>query len=61
MTNISTQLLSQGSGLRYDPCLKMHVGAVDLQVAIKLLHMCGGFCRLTSLAHATPPSLVMAF
>ena len=36
------------------------VGAVDPQVALTLLHMCGGgFFRLAHLARATPPSLVM--
>ena len=36
------------------------VGAVDPQVALMLLCMCGGFCQLAHLARATPPSLVMA-
>ena len=35
------------------------VGAVDPQVALTLLRMCGGFCRLAHLARATPPSLAM--
>ena len=35
------------------------VGAVDPQVTLTLLRMCGGFCRLAHLAHATPPSLAM--
>ena len=35
------------------------VGAVDPQVALTLLYMCGGFCRLAHLARATPPSLAM--
>ena len=33
---------------------------MDPQVALTLLCMCGGFCRLAHLARATPPSLVMA-
>ena len=36
------------------------VGGVDPQVALTLLHMCGGFCRFPHLARATPPPLVMA-
>ena len=36
------------------------VGAVDPQVALTLLRMCGVFFRLAHLARATPPSLVMA-
>ena len=39
---------------------RLEVGAVDPQVALTLLRMCGGFCRLAHLACATPPSLVMA-
>ena len=35
------------------------VGAVDPHVALTLLRMCGGFCRLAHLARATPPSLAM--
>ena len=35
------------------------VGAVDPQVAVTLLRMCGGFCQLAHLAHVTPPSLAM--
>ena len=35
------------------------VGAVDPQIALTLLRMCGGFCRLVHLARATPPSLAM--
>ena len=35
------------------------VGAVDPQVALTLLRMCGGFCRFAHLARATPPSLAM--
>ena len=33
---------------------------MDPQVALTLLRMCGGICWLAHLAHATPPSLVMA-
>ena len=36
------------------------VGAVDPQVALTLLRMCGGFCRLAHLACVTPPLLAMA-
>ena len=36
------------------------VGAVDPQVALTLLRMCGRFFRLAHLARATPPSLIMA-
>ena len=35
------------------------VGTVDPQVALTLLCMCGGFCRLAHLARASPPSLAM--
>ena len=35
------------------------VGAVDPQVALTLLRMCGGFCRVAHLARATPPLLAM--
>ena len=35
----------------------MDVAAVDLQVAVSLLHMCGSFCRMVHIARATPPSL----
>ena len=34
------------------------VGSVDPQVAVLLLHQCGGFCKLIHLARSTPPSLV---
>ena len=33
------------------------VGLVDPQVALTLLCMCGGFCRLAHLSRTTPPSL----
>ena len=33
------------------------VGAIDPQVALTLIRLCGGFCRLNHLARATPPSL----
>eukprot|EP00731_Ephydatia_muelleri_P005262 Em0002g1438a len=33
------------------------VGLIDPQVALTLLRMCGGFCRLVHLARTTPPSL----
>ena len=33
------------------------VGTQDPQVALMLLHACSGFCKLTHLAWATPPSL----
>ena len=33
------------------------VAAVDLQVAVTLLHMCGSFCRMVHIAGVTPPSL----
>ena len=33
------------------------VAAVDLQVAVSLLHMCGSFCSMVHIARVTPPSL----
>ena len=36
------------------------VGLIDPQVALTLLRMCGGFCRLVHLACTTPPSLSRA-
>ena len=36
------------------------MGLIDPQVALTLLHMCGGFCRLVHLARTTPPSLSRA-
>ena len=33
------------------------VAAVDLHVAISLLHMCGGYCKLVHLARTTPTNL----
>ncbi|KAL5499463.1 hypothetical protein EMCRGX_G010889 [Ephydatia muelleri] len=33
------------------------VAAVDLQVAVSLLRMCGSFCRMVHIARVTPPSL----
>ena len=36
------------------------VGLIDPQVALTLLRMCGGFCRLVHLARTTPPSLSRA-
>ncbi|KAL5499522.1 hypothetical protein EMCRGX_G010956 [Ephydatia muelleri] len=33
------------------------VGAIDPQVALTLIRLCGGFCRLNHLARVTPPSL----
>ena len=33
------------------------VGAIDPHVALTLIRLCGGFCRLNHLARATPPSL----
>ena len=33
------------------------MAAVDLQVAVTLLHMCGSFCRMVHIARVTPPSL----
>ena len=35
----------------------MDVAAVDLQVAVTLLRMCGSFCRMVHIARVTPPSL----
>ena len=32
------------------------VGQVDPQVALVLLRLCGGYCKLVHLAHAVPPS-----
>ena len=36
------------------------MGLIDPQVALTLLRMCGGFCRLVHLARTTPPSLSRA-
>ena len=36
------------------------VGLIDPQVALTLLRVCGGFCRLVHLARTTPPSLSRA-
>ena len=33
------------------------MAAVDLQVAVTLLRMCGSFCRMVHIARVTPPSL----
>ena len=33
------------------------VAAVNLQVAVTLLRMCGSFCRMVHIARVTPPSL----
>ena len=33
------------------------VGVLDPQVALVLLRLCGGFCKLVHLARSTPPSL----
>ena len=33
------------------------VRMMDPQVALVLLHLCGGFCKLAHLARSTPPSL----
>ena len=33
------------------------VGMLDPQVALVLLHLCGGFCKLIHVAQSTPPSL----
>ena len=33
------------------------MAAVDLQVAVTLLRMCGCFCRMVHIARVTPPSL----
>ena len=35
----------------------MDVAAVDLQVAVSLLRMCGSFCRMVHIARVSPPSL----
>ena len=35
----------------------MDVAAVDLQVAVSLLRMCGSFFRMVHIARVTPPSL----
>ena len=35
------------------------VAAVDLQVAVSLLRMCGSFCRMVHIARVTPPSLAI--
>ena len=36
------------------------VSLIDPQVALTLLRVCGGFCRLVHLARTTPPSLSRA-
>ena len=33
------------------------VGAINPHVALTLIRLCGGFCRLNHLVRATPPSL----
>ena len=33
------------------------VAAVNIQVAVSLLRMCGSFCRMVRIARVTPPSL----
>ena len=34
------------------------VGSTDLQVALLLLRLCGGFCKLVHISRSTPPSLI---
>eukprot|EP00731_Ephydatia_muelleri_P002044 Em0001g2044a len=37
--------------------LLKEVGSLDSQVALVLLHQCGGFCKFVHIARCTPPSL----
>ena len=39
--------------------LLKEVGSVDSQVALLLLHQCGGFCRIVHIARCTPPSVAL--
>ena len=39
--------------------LLKEVGSVDSQVALLLLHQCGGFCRMVHIARCTPPSVAL--
>ena len=53
-----TTFISHKHGLAKQLMLQIEeVGALDPQVALMLLRTCSGFCKLSHLAHATPPSL----
>ena len=53
-----TTFISHKHGLAKQLMLQIEeVGALDPQVALMLLRTCSGFCKLSHLARATPPSL----
>ena len=53
-----TSFISHKHGLAKQLMLQIEeVGALDPQVALMLLRTCSGFCKLSHLARATPPSL----
>ena len=53
-----TTFISHKHGLAKQLMLQIEeVGAFDPQVALMLLRTCSGFCKLSHLARATPPSL----
>ena len=53
-----TTFISHKHGLAKQIMLQIEeVGALDPQVALMLLRTCSGFCKLSHLARATPPSL----
>ena len=53
-----TTFVSHKHGLAKQLMLQIEeVGALDPQVALMLLRTCSGFCKLSLLARATPPSL----
>ncbi|KAL5464081.1 hypothetical protein EMCRGX_G033041 [Ephydatia muelleri] len=35
------------------------IGSIDPQVALALLHLCSGFCKLIHIANVTPPHLIL--
>ena len=35
------------------------IGSLDPQVALALLHLCSGFCKLIHIARVTPPHLIL--
>ena len=35
------------------------IGSIDPQVALALLHLCSGFCKLIHIANVTPPHLTL--
>ena len=56
--DVCTTFISHKHGLVKQLMLQIEeVGALDPQVALMLLRTCSGFCKLSHLARATPPSL----